>query len=375
MRLSRTLARHLLGEILQYTALGFVAFATLVLTQNLLRRLDDLVAVGFLFEDVARVLGTLLPMLAAYIVPVAFLFGVLLTLGRMSADSEVTVMRACGLGIDALLTPILALGILVAAGTAFLLHDTEPRARMALRDVLRSVAARGAILEPGKFRVIGDRVVFVRERERDNRLRGILVSDRSDPRRPFFVLAEEGSFVVDEHETVIRLHLEHGDLHVEPDRSGDERYQRISFDRFDYAFDASAMLEAGSRELRPSDMTDAQLRSVLARAAAGDPLADLRERAPVEYALQLHRRSALPFAPILFALVAVPLGLRRARGARSTGAMLCVAIAFSYYAILSLAQLLARNQIVPPALALWLPNLAFALLAIPLLRRAQRGET
>ena len=51
-----------------------------MLTQNLLRRLDDLVAVGFLFEDVARVLGTLLPMLAAYIVPVAFLFGVLLAL-------------------------------------------------------------------------------------------------------------------------------------------------------------------------------------------------------------------------------------------------------------------------------------------------------
>ena len=40
--------------------------------------------------------------------------------------------------------------------------------------------------------MIGDRVVFVRERTRDNRLRGILVSDRSDPRRPFFVLAEEG---------------------------------------------------------------------------------------------------------------------------------------------------------------------------------------
>ena len=233
---------------------------------------------------------------------------------------------------------------------------------MALRDVLRSVAARGAILEPGKFRVIGDRVVFVRERTRDNRLRGILVSDRSDPRRPFFVLAEEGSFVVDESETVIRLHLEHGDVHVEPESAGEDRYQRISFERFDYAFDASAMLESSSRELRPSDMTDTQLRPVLARAAAGDPLTDLRERAPREYALQLHRRSVLPFAPILFALVAVPLG-RIARAALSTGAMLCVAIAFSYYAILSLAQLLARNAAVPPALALWLPNLAFALLA------------
>ena len=60
-------------------------------------------------------------------------------------------------------------------------------------------------------------------------------------------------------------------------------------------------------------MTDATALS--SRAAAGDPLTDLRERAPVEYALQLHRRSVLPFAPILFALVAVPLGPHRARGA------------------------------------------------------------
>jgi len=374
MRVSRTLSLHLVAEVLQYTVLGFVAFATILVTQNLLRRLEDLVAVGFQARDVVAVLGALLPMLAAYALPVAFLFGVLLAVGRLSGDSEVTAMRSCGMGIGALVAPVLVLSLLVGLGTAWLMIRTEPRARVELRNVLRSAAARGAILEPGKFRVIGDRVVYVRDRDVENRLRGILISDRSDPTRPFLVFAERGEFVVSQGESQIQLHLEDGDVHVEPDEPGQDRYQRISFRTFDYAFDAAGVF-ASSRDLRPADMTMTQLREVMARARAGDPLADLREKEPLEYALQFHRRLALPFAPVLFALVGVPLGMRRVRGARSWGALLCVAIVFLYYALLSLAQFLAASAQVPAWVALWLPNLAFLAIAIPLLRRVQRGES
>lgn len=374
MRVSRTLSLHLLAEVLQYTVLGFVAFATILVTQNLLRRLEDLVAVGFQARDVVAVLGALLPMLAAYALPVAFLFGVLLAVGRISGDSEVTAMRSCGLGIGALVAPVLGLAVVVGAGTAWLMIRTEPKARVDLREVLRSAASRGAILEPGKFRVIGDRVVFVRDRDPENRLRGILIADRSDPTRPFLVFAERGEFVVTQGESQIQLHLEDGDVHVEPEDARQDRYQRISFRSFDYAIDAAGIFSS-TRDLRPADMTMTQLREVMARAAAGDPLDGLREKDPLEYALQYHRRLALPVAPLLFALVGVPLGLRRVRGARSWGALLCVAIVFFYYALLSLAQFLAASAGVPAWAALWLPNLAFLALAIPLLRRAQRGES
>ncbi|HVP28363.1 MAG TPA: LptF/LptG family permease [Myxococcota bacterium] len=374
MRASRTLSVHLLVEVVQYMALGFLAFSTILITQNLLRRLEDLVAVGFRAEDVLGVLAALLPMLAAYALPVAFLFGVLLTVGRLSSDSEVTAMRACGMGIGALLLPVVALSLLVGVGTAWLMVHSEPRARIELRNVLRSAAARGAILEPGKFRVIGERVVYVRDRDTENRLRGILIADRSDPDRPFLVFAERGVFVVESGQARIQLHLEDGDVHVEPREPGQDRYQRISFQKFEYAFDAPGIFSSSPAEMRPSDMTMEQLSEVLARAAAGDPLADLHDKDPVEYALQYHRRLALPVAPVLFALVGVPLGLRRVRGARSWGALLCVAVVFLYYALLSLAQFLAQSIHVPPWAALWLPNLAFLALSIPLLRRAQRGE-
>jgi lipopolysaccharide export LptBFGC system permease protein LptF len=67
----------------------------------------------------------------------------------------------------------------------------------------------------------------------------------------------------------------------------------------------------------------------------------------------------------------VPLGLRRARGARSWGALLCIAVVFGYYTLLSVSQFLGGDGVIPPAAALWLPNLAFAALAAFLLLRAR----
>jgi lipopolysaccharide export system permease protein len=375
MLFSRILSRYLLREVLEYTGIGFLAFSTILVTQNLLRRLDDLVAVGFRTDDLIAVLGCLLAMLTAYAVPIAFLFGILLAMGRLSADSEITAMRACGLGMRHLVVPVLLLGVAVSALTAVLMIRTEPKARLALRTVLQNVAARGAILEPGKFRTIGSRVVYVEGRDRENNLTGVLVADRTNSERPFVVFAESGRFTLDSEHSEIRLELQRGDIHLEDGGGADARHRRIGFDELSYVIDAKALLDVEGYETRPPEMSTRRLRRILRRVAAGESLDDLRERDPVLYELQIHRRFALPFAPLLFALVGVPLGLRRSRGGRSWGALLCVTIVFAYYALLSVAEFLVEQGGVPPALALWLPNVLFALGAIPLLRRASRGES
>lgn len=375
MRFPRTLSRLLVREVSEYAALGFFAFATILVTQNLLRRLDDLVAVGFLASDLFSVLSCLVPMLTAYALPISFLFGVLLAVGRMSSDSEITAMRACGLGMWELVLPIAALGAVASLGTAWLLLVTEPAARVELRSVLRSVASRGALLEPGKFRVIGDRVVFVRDRDRENRLRGVVVADRSNPERPFLVFAEGGRFWMDEARSLVHLELESGDVHLEPTTADEGRYRRIHFDHLDYAFDASALFASSEGDLSPSDLSTRKLREIVARADAGLPIEGMRKSDPLDYRLRLYRRYALPLAPLLFALVGVPLGLRGTRGARSWGALLCVALVFAYYALLTLAEFLSRSIGIPAVVSMWLPNAAFALLAIPLLLRARRGES
>jgi lipopolysaccharide export system permease protein len=148
MQLPRILSRYVLREVSVYGLVGFLAFATILVTQNLLRRLEDLLALGFTQHDFGVILACLGAMFGAYGAPVAFLFGVLLAMGRLSSDSEVTAMQASGLGLRALLQPVLALGIVVSLLTAWLLIEIEPAGRRQLRTLLEEVASRGGVLSP-----------------------------------------------------------------------------------------------------------------------------------------------------------------------------------------------------------------------------------
>ncbi len=115
-----------------------------------------------------------------------------------------------------------------------------------------------------------------------------------------------------------------------------------------------------------------QLRAVIARAEAGESLADLRRQDAVHYDVQLQRRLALPFAPFLFGMVGVPLGARRARPGRATGVLVCAGLVLCYYALMTLGQLAAIERLLPVPVGLWLPNAAFAGAAGLLLHRATR---
>jgi lipopolysaccharide export system permease protein len=378
MRLPRTLSRYLARETLQYAAVGFLAIGTLLLANNLLRQVEDLSELGGGPADLAAVTLRLLAILATYALPIAFLFGVLVALGRLVSDREVLALRALGVSLAQLAAPLLALALAACALSALLLVRAEPAARQSLIRRVAEVAARGGVIRTGAFTRLdkqGARVLYVNRRSDGGRLEGVLLSDRTDPERSFTVLAASGAFRFDPASATAHLELQNGDIHFEPEEIGSDRTQRIAFRRFDYAFDMSRLLSLGPERLKPRDMTGAELAKVLAHFdAEGAPPPGAREERREAYAAQLERRRALAFSPLAFALLAVPLGLGLSRGARSLGALLCVAIAFGYYVLLNAGTAYATSGRLPVAFALWLPNLACALLAAPLWWRARRTE-
>jgi lipopolysaccharide export system permease protein len=333
MRISRTLALYLAREILQYGLLGFAAVSVVLITQNLLRRMDELTAVGFTLMDLLVVLRCLVPMLTSYAIPIALLFGSAIAIRRLVADSEILAMRACGLGIRTLLIPSLVIGTVVSGVSAYLLISEEHEARRTLLRLFNSVAARGSLLTAGEFRGLGNRMIWVTERDRDNWLEGVMIADNT-LEDPFTIFAERGHYSLDEETSMIHLKLEDGTLHM-ADHSID-RYRRVFFEEFDYAIDVTWLLAGGVDPRRPKQMTLAQLREVIVRGRSGDPLHDLAKREPVLYELEIQRRFALPAAPLLFAFAVVPLALRGAPNSRAWGPLLAVLLGFGYYALLTL---------------------------------------
>jgi lipopolysaccharide export system permease protein len=379
VRIPRILSFYLLREVLLYAGLGLLVVGSILVTQNLVRQLDDLAGIGFGFHDALALLVCVVGTLAAYAVPIAFLFGVLVAVGRISADSEVTAMRSLGISFGQLAVPSLLLALLASAATAVLLSEVEPLARRQLGSIFREIASRGGIIQPGSFNRLDHserRLLFVEERDEQNRLSGVLISDRSDPTQPFVVVAERGRFSFDAQNATAHLQLEAGDMHFESPESAQDHYRRISFATFDYSFDMSAMLGSDSSRIHPKQMRTAEILQVLKYFDSHDGRApaDVRVKTRTPYEIQLHRRIALPFAPLLFALVGTPLGLRRSKGARSWGALICVGLVFIYYALLSFGSFLVERGALPASLAMWVPNFGFAAVAVPLLYRARRAE-
>jgi lipopolysaccharide export system permease protein len=372
MRWPRTLSLYVTREVATYTSIGLAAITILMLARSLVRVLDELVGAGVIGMDLLRVVALLAAMLGIYALPVSFLFGVLLAIGRMAGDVEIVAMRACGLGLRGLLTPIAILGAVLSLSTLALCVEVEPAARRQMATAVRTMVMRGASVEPGRFNTVGDRTLYVDERIGPNQLRGILISDRTDPKRPFLVFAEAGDMRFDEEHAELQLTLERGDVHLDSNDAEEDgdKYRRMSFERLEYKIDVAHMLNP-NQPRRAREMPVAELRDVIDRIASGDP-GPLREE-PRAYATNLERRYALPAAPALFALVGVPLGMQRKRGARSYGVILCAVLAFGYYALVSFCESLAVGKGFPPRLAMWLPNLAFGVTGLALLVRARRS--
>jgi lipopolysaccharide export system permease protein len=86
--------------------------------------------------------------------------------------------------------------------------------------------------------------------------------------------------------------------------------------------------------------------------------------------IELQNRFAIPFAALVFAVVAVPLGMQNRRSGKSAGFSTSIAVLLAYYVLLSLLRTLAERGNIPPALAVWLPNIIFLTTGWLLLRMA-----
>jgi LPS export ABC transporter permease LptF len=375
MRIPLRLWRLVLRDVCAYAAIGLLAFGGVFVLQNLLRQLEDLIGLGVRPGDALALLAAVALFLSGYLLPLALLFGVLVALGQLAANNEVRAAGTLGISLAQLATPIFALALLGSWATAALLREQEPAARRRLVEVAAQIAGRGGLIQPGVLSALdrdGERLVLVDARDAVGRLSGVFVADRTDPEHPFIVTAREGEFALDAATRTAHLRLRDGEIQLETAARDAARSQRVTFRGLDYAFDVSAV-KLLSKKFRPREMSEPELRAAIARIDGGAEPGP-REPSRAHYEIQLQRRAAVPLAPLVFAGLAVPLGIGQARSGRSRGALICSGVAIAYYVALSAAEYVAKQGLVPAQVALWLPNAMFGALALWLLARARRAE-
>lgn len=365
----RTIDRYILREIFVPFGLGLAVFTLILLIARILKLTELVVNRGVPLADVARVFSYILPTFLEVTIPMALLVAVLVAFGRLSSDSEITALQSAGVSLWQLLRPVaLFAGVvfLVALAVSFY---ARPWGNRMLRTGLYELSRTGAAAAI-KERVFTDDfpglVLYVdRIDPGGTRLHGILIADSRDPRRRDTIVARSGLLVPDGTRHALTLRLADGSVHSFD--NADRSYHRTDFTTYDLRLDlAAALARVRPRERDPSEIPSAELRDlVAAKRRAGLP-----SRAE---AVECHRRLSIPFACLGFAAIGVPLGIKPSRAVRSRGFATSIVLIFLYYLFLSLGENLGNRGILPPWLALWLPNGLLAVLTVAAFVTATHG--
>lgn len=325
------------------TCLSLAGFTLVVLMKNLTGYSELVINRGVGLGQVAQILFFEALPLASQMLPFAVLVGALVGLGRLAADREIGVLSALAIDPRQLRTPVTSFGLLAAiVGLASSLF-VAPWAHRGLSGAFVEIAAQhpGAGLQPGVVERRGDWQLLAREVSADGReLTRVLLWVPSIGETVF---ARKGEITVGERRgNAIRLR----DGVLIRDTRGTPT--AVRFDEARMELPASEDLASADAAAALDGMSIAPLLA-LARSGADDPLAH-RARS------ELHGRFALPLSTVLFALLALPLTLRRARPSRSSGAILGLAFTLAYYGLVQLATGLGQRFPEWAGPIVWLPD-------------------
>lgn len=361
---------YVFREILVPFALGLGVFTFILLLARLLKLIELVVNRGIPATTVGQVFLCLLPAFLEVTVPMAMLLAILVAFGRLSADSEITALRSSGVSLYQLIPPIATFVVIVTLATGVLAWYGRPWGNRSLRtamwDIARTRATAG--LKPQVFNDEFPGLIIYAE-QIDNTadtLQRVLIADERDPQQQNTVFARSGYMISDVERETVTLRLLDGTIHT-TDTTAGASYQ-TEFRSYDVNLDLRATLaDARGRTDDPNELSIDQLRTVIA--------AKRRDGRPATAELvEYHRKFAIPFACVVFGLIAVPLGVQPARTVRSRGFAVSLVVIFAYYMLLSTGQGFAEQGRVPPMIGLWLPNVVLGALGVALLRRAGREQ-
>jgi len=363
MRPAPRIARYLALEVLQYTVLAFLAASPVILIPNVFDQLGDFLVIGVTGGDIRVVLSWVLVLVAGYSLPIAFVFGLLLALGRLHGDHEIAAMRACGLSVFALVTPVVAVGALLSLFTGVVLIGFEHMAWKQIESTKRQILSRGAVIEPGRFQRFGKRMILAQDRRDKNHLEGIMISDYTAEKKPLLIFAESADYSFEPETGMLRLLLVNGDIRLDPYPSEEFQEHRISFAKLDYSFRAPWLV--GDRwRFRPTQLSLGELRAAIALKRGGEKIPSLKWKLQY-YESMMHRLFAIPAAPFLFSLIGVPLAILGFVRSRPRGMLLALLLLVAYYASFVFAYDAGRSGLLPPLPVVWAPNtLLFAISVI-----------
>lgn len=361
------LDRYMIGEILGPFGLGCAVYTLILFLHFLLQASEMIFARGVPMNDVLRLMAYYLPSMLVLVIPMAFLFAALMSVGRLSSDSEITAMRASGISLLSMYRPLLAFSVLLTIVSTLLMTSVLPAANTAYSTTWYKIQTRHAtqVVEPRAFHTdLGSWVMYVFGLTDDRReWHGVFLAQDQQQGRSEIMVAEHGRLVFDQDTQEQILQLSDVRSHaVDLSRSFDDAQYRLGYlDTYEKVVETATGID-GPQRRQEKVLRSMSLPELRAERDNPNRSEAMRRMA----SLEIQKKFALPAACIGFGLLALPIAFssQRGAGARSSSFAVSLLVIGLYYILLERGEKGVRLGDWSPWLAMWLPNLILVVLGI-----------
>ena len=369
----KTIERYVFGSFLSSFVLAFLVLS-FVLTIGLLVQIVSFIMDGVPMSLVGQFCLVSLPETLQWSMPLSILVSSILVFSRLSADSEIAAMRACGVNLVSVMKWPVLFALFCTLLGFWVNNEIVPRGHEIRRTLKTKVSVKTglSILEPG--RVIDDfpKVKLYFGRKEGNWLYDLVVLDYSNPSVERMVTADKALVVQNGPDVDFELY------HVTVDPVDDKHPTMARANRFVYTLKDAIKNSPYSRRSKDFHFLE-MLRQIAAKKAkrarlAGQPSPDdarleMVSRELSSYRVELNKRFVFAMASLCFVLVGMPLGVRSQRKESTIGMAISLAVSLGYYVVVILMLSCEKMYKIHPEFIIWLPAALCLLLATFLTRR------
>lgn len=351
----RLLYTYLINQVLAPFYASLIILTSILFLSRLIPILDIILDYNIGLGDFIRLYVYFAPQLLLFALPMSSMMGVVLGTIQLNNDNELMVLKASGISLYRMLPPILIVAVCTALLTGLFsiyLMPAGKKAKVELAFQLAKEKIENSIPEKRFSESLGDIVLYADSiDQRTQTWKGVYISDMRDPRHPVTIISESGTISADSSRGSLSISLHNGVLN----RSTADAVQTIDFKGYDMNLPLETPTTSPLAKMDASSMQQSELLAEADLVGKNNPGA-------AAYLIEFHRRLALPVSCLILTILGFPLGFLSGPRHKTIGIPFGLAIFILYYVLLTGAKIISESMILPPGIAMWLPNLIFLVL-------------
>lgn len=370
------LSRYVFLEIATPFLVSLFVFTGILFLVRILKLVDLVINKNVAIGDVLVLFSYVIPRFLEIAIPMSLLLSCIIAFGRLSADSELIVMRSCGVSLRRLAIPAFSFALIAFFISLTLSLWIRPLANyrlgVGLFEIAKTRASAGLLA--GVFNDLGDLTIFAEKIDPSStRLTNLIISDRRGEVVRNFI-AKYGNIIADDSARTLSLRLFNGAIH----EGVGLNYNLTDFNVNNLNLSEKELLagEASSRGKKSDEMSLVEL-NALRHELESLPASqsDEQRQQLLSYDIEWHSRFAVPTACLIVVFLGMALGIQSSRGGFGYGLTanisLGLLIIMLFYISLALSSAIAEKNALPTWLCMWFPNTCIGLLAVYLFRMVE----